>query len=75
MDQIGHIGLSSWEDQVSKSIANVLYSTEEKITIRKGLAQTGFAKRDPPKFNGLVLDIPLLKRIGLLKLVLVDCLS
>ena len=51
LDQIDPIGLSSWEDQVSKNIAKVLYRAEEKITIRKGLAQTGFAKRDPPKFN------------------------
>ena len=62
LDQIDPIGLSSWEDQVSKSIASVLYRAEEKITIRKGLAQTGFAKRDPPKFNGSVLDFPLLKK-------------
>ena len=44
LDQIDPIGLSSWEDQVSKSIANVLYRAEAKITIRKGLAQTGFEK-------------------------------
>ena len=55
MDQIDHRGLSNWEDQVSKSIANVLYRAEEKITIRKGLAQTGFAKRDPPKFRFYLL--------------------
>ena len=75
VNQIDPIGLSNWEDQVSKGIANVLYRAEEKITIRKGLAQTGFAKRDPPKFNGSVLDFPLLKIIRLLRLVLVDCLS
>ncbi len=40
LDQIDPIGLSSWEDQVSKSIANVLYRAEEKITIRKGLTKT-----------------------------------
>ena len=71
LDQIDPIGLSNWEDKVSKDIARVLYGAEEKITIRKGLAQTGFAKRDPPKFNGSVLDFPLLKKIGELKLVLV----
>ena len=62
LDQIDPIELSSWEDQVGKSIASVLYRAEEKITIRKGLAQTGFAKRDPPKFNGSVLDFPLFKK-------------
>ena len=46
----------------SKYIARVLYGAEEKITIRKGLAQTGFAKRDPPKFNGSVLEFPLIKK-------------
>ena len=64
LDQIDPIGLSNWEDQISKDIARVLYGAEEKITIRKGLAQTGFAKRDPPKFNGSVLDFPLLKKMG-----------
>ena len=62
MDQIDPICLSNWEDQVSKDIARVLYGAEEKITIRKGLAQTGFAKRDPPKFNGSVSDFPLFKK-------------
>ena len=65
LDQVDPIELSNWEDQTSKSIARVLYGAEEKLTIRKGLAQTGFAKRDPPKFNGSVLDFPLLKIIGL----------
>ena len=71
LDQIDLIGLSSWEDQVSKSIASVLYRAEEKLSLRKGLSQTGFAKRDPPKFNGSVLDFPLFKKIGELKFVLV----
>ena len=30
VDQIDPIELSNWEDQVSKSIANVLYRAEEK---------------------------------------------
>ena len=62
MDQIDSIGLGNWEDKVSKDIARVLYRAEEKLTIRKGLAQTGFPKRDPPKFNGSVLDFPLFKK-------------
>ena len=62
LDQIDPIELNSWEDQVGKNIASVLYRAEEKTTIRKGLAQTGFAKRDPPKFNGSVLDFPLFKK-------------
>ena len=40
-DKICHldpIELSNWEDKISKDIANVLYQTEDKITIRKGLA-------------------------------------
>ena len=34
----------------------------KKIAIRKGLAQTGFAKRNPPKLNDSVLDFPLFKK-------------
>ena len=60
--EIDPIGLSSWEDQVSKNITKILVRAEEKITIRKGKTQTGFAKRDPPKFNGSVLDFPLSKK-------------
>ena len=52
LDKIDPINLSSWEDQVSKNIAKILYRDKEKITIRKGLTQPGFTKRDPPKFNG-----------------------
>ena len=62
LDQVDPIELSNWEDQISKSIARVLYGAEEKLTIRKGLAQTGFAKRDHPKSNGSVLDFPLFKK-------------
>ena len=64
-DKICHldpIELSNWEDKISKDIANVLYQTEDKITIRKGLAQSGLKKRDPPCFNGSVLDFPLFKK-------------
>merc|ERR1712089_42452 len=64
-DKICHldpIELSDWEDKISKDIANVLYQTEDKITIRKGLAQSGLKRRDPPCFNGSVLDFPLFKR-------------
>ena len=62
LDQIDPIDLSRWEDQISKNIAKILYRAEDKITVRKGLAQTGFTKRDPPKFNGSVLDFPLFKK-------------
>ena len=64
-DKICHldpIELSNWEDKISKDIANVLYQTEDKITIRKGLAQSGLKRRDPPCFNGSVLDFPLFKK-------------
>ena len=64
-DKICHldpIELSSWEDKISKNIANVLYQAEDKITIRKGLAQSGLKRRDPPCFNGSVLDFPLFKK-------------
>ena len=61
MDQINPIDLSRWEDQISRKIAQILYRAEDKLTIRKGLAQTGFTKRDPSKFNGSVLDFPLVK--------------
>merc|ERR1711867_338933 len=39
-DKIFHldpIELSNWEDKISRNIAYVLYQTEDKITIRKGL--------------------------------------
>ena len=62
IDLIDPIELSSWEDKASRNIAKVLYHAEDKITIRKGLAHTGFTKRDPPKFNGSVLDFPLFKK-------------
>ena len=64
-DKICHLDpkeLSSWEDKISKNIANVLYQAEDKITIRKGLAQSGLKRRDPPCFNGSVLDFPLFKK-------------
>ena len=65
LNQIDSIDLSRWEDQISKVIAQILYRAEDKLTIRRGLAQTGFTKRDPPKFNGSVLDFPYLRKIGL----------
>ena len=64
-DKICHIDpieLSDWENNIRKKIANVLYQTEDKINIRKGLAQSGLKKRDPPNFNGSVLDFPLFKK-------------
>ena len=48
LNQIDPIDLSRWENKISKNIAQVLYRAKDKITIRKGLAQTGFTKRDPP---------------------------
>merc|ERR1711867_44599 len=54
-DKIFHldpIELSNWEDRIGKDIATVLYQTEDIINIRKGLAQSGIKKRDPPSFNG-----------------------
>ena len=56
------IDLSNWEDRIGKDIATVLYQTEDVINIRKGLAQSGIKKRDPPSFNGSVLDYPLFKK-------------
>merc|ERR1712041_8203 len=50
------------EDGGWRDIASVLYQTEDLINVRKGLAQSGIKKRDPPKFNGSVLDYPLLKK-------------
>ena len=46
-DKIYHIDpieLCDWENNISKKIANVLYQTEDKINIRKGLAQSGLKK-------------------------------
>ena len=54
--------MCNWEDKIDKDIASVLYKTEELINIRKGLAQSGIKKRDPPSFSGLVLDYPLFKK-------------
>merc|ERR1712055_946677 len=64
-DKLGHfdpIDLCNWEDKMDKDIASVLYQTEDLINVRKGLAQSGIKKRDPPKFSGSVLDYPLLKK-------------
>ena len=55
LDQIDPIGLSDWEDKVSKDIARVLYEAEEKITFRK------ICKKGSSKFNESVLDFPLFK--------------
>ena len=60
--QIDPLELSNWEDNIGKQISNVLYQSEEKINIRKGLAQSGLKKRDPPSFSGSVLDFPLFKK-------------
>ena len=54
--------ICEWEDLVTKRISNLLYFAEEKIAIRKGFSQTGFAKRELPKFSGSVLDYPLFKK-------------
>ena len=57
--------ICEWEDSVSKQISDLLYFAEEKIAIRKGFSQTGFAKRELPKLSGSVLDYPLFKKTGL----------
>ena len=62
LNQIDPIDLSRWEDQISRKIAQILYRAEDNLPIRRRLAQTGFTKRDPPKFNGSVLDFPLFKK-------------
>merc|ERR1711888_149170 len=56
------IDLCNREDRIVKDIATVLYQTEDLINIRKGLAQSGIKKRDPPSFSGSVLDYPLFKK-------------
>ena len=56
------IDLCNWEDKIGRDIASVLYKSEELINLRKGLAQSGIKKRDPPKFSGSVLDYPLFKK-------------
>ena len=64
-DKLGYfdpIELCNWEDRMDRDIASVLYQTEDLINVRKGLAQSGIKKRDPPKFSGSVLDYPLLKK-------------
>jgi len=64
-DKLGHfdpIDLCNWEDRMVKDINSVLYQTEDLINVRKGLAQSGIKKRDPPKFSGSVLDYPLFKK-------------
>ena len=64
-DKLGHfdpIDLCNWEDRMVQDINSVLYQTEDLINVRKGLAQSGIKKRDPPKFNGSVLDYQLFKK-------------
>merc|ERR1711955_224 len=61
-DRLGYfdpIELCNWEDRVGRDIASVLYKSEDLINLRKGLAQSGIKKREPPKFSGSVLDYPL----------------
>ena len=41
LNQIAPIDLSRWEDHISRKIAQIIYRAEDKLTIRKGLAQTG----------------------------------
>merc|ERR1711873_147882 len=58
-DRLGYfdpIDLCNWEDRVGRDIASVLYKSEDLINLRKGLAQSGIKKREPPKFSGSVLD-------------------
>merc|ERR1712240_159823 len=64
-DRLGYfdpIELCNWEDKVGRDIASVLYKSEDLINLRKGLAQSGIKKREPPKFSGSVLDYPLFKK-------------
>merc|ERR1712240_224138 len=64
-DRLGYfdpIELCNWEDRVGRDIASVLYKSEDLINLRKGLAQSGIKKREPPKFSGSVLDYPLFKK-------------
>merc|ERR1712112_309219 len=60
--QIDPLELNDWENKIGKQIAKVLYQSEDKLNIRKGLAQSGLKKRDPPSFSGSVLDFPLFKK-------------
>merc|ERR1712240_382586 len=56
-DRLGYfdpIELCNWEDRVGRDIASVLYKSEDLINLRKGLAQSGIKKREPPKFSGTV---------------------
>merc|ERR1712243_400330 len=65
-DRMGYfdpIDLCIWEDRVERDIASVLYKSEDLINLRKGFAQSGIKKREPPKFSGSVLDYPLHKSI------------
>merc|ERR1711895_390478 len=62
LGQFDPIELCNWEDRMVKDINSVLYQSEDLINIRKGLAQSGIKKRDPPKFSGSVLDYPLFKK-------------
>merc|ERR1712126_74867 len=62
LGQFDPIELCDWEDRMVKDINSVLYQSEDLINIRKGLAQSGIKKRDPPKFSGSVLDYPLFKK-------------
>merc|ERR1712240_350452 len=64
-DRLGYfdpVDLCNWEDRVGRDIASVLYKSEDLINLRKGLAQSGIKKREPPKFSGSVLDYPLFKK-------------
>ena len=48
-------------------LSNIFHQIEDRLAIKKGFANTGFAKREIPKFSESILDHPLFKKIGQLK--------
>ena len=54
--------LYNTKSRIRKILCNIIYYVENKKVVKNGFSQTGFVKRELPKFNRLVLDYQLFKR-------------
>ena len=57
-----------------KCLSNFIHQIEDRLAIKKGFANTGFAKCEIHKFSGSILDYNLFKKIGKIE-ISPNCLS